>query len=336
MNRNITMKDIADELNVSTVTVSKALSGKRGVSEELRKKIKIIADDKGYRINANAKAMKEGINHNVGILVADRFFEDETSFYSKLYKMIIIELNKRKFSGILEFITDDDEKNGIMPNMLLNNKVDAVIIMGQIKGDYFDHIANIGIPYIFLDFYDEHIDIDSVISDSIYGSFLLTDYLISLGHKEIGFIGDILATSSILDRYLGYYKALLLKRLNVNQEWVIKDRDEFGKYIDIKLPQNMPSAFVCNCDEVAYIFIEKLKKEGYKVPEDISVVGFDDFIYATLSDPELTTYRVDLQVMADTAVDAIVRKVKDKSYSIGRKLISGDLVIRDSARNNIN
>ena len=76
-----------------------------------------------------------------------------------------------------------------------------------------EKLLEIGIPYIFMDFYDEHNAVDSVVSDSVYGSYLLTDYLIKKGHKKIGFVGDIYATSSILDRYIGYYKALVQNHL---------------------------------------------------------------------------------------------------------------------------
>ena len=94
--------------------------------------------------------------------------------------------------------------------------------------------------------------------------------------------------------------------------------------------EEMPDAFVCNCDETAYYFVNQLKEEGYRVPEDISVVGFDDYIYARLCEPMLTTFRVDLETMSEVAVDAMIKKIRDERYQIGRKVISGELIIRNS------
>ncbi len=327
--KKVTMSDIAKALGVSTVSVSKALSGREGVSDEVRAQIKQKAEEMGYRYNSIAKSMKEGLSDNIGVLVSERFFSDN-AFYSDLYQKVVREFSKLNYSCILEILSRSDEKSGVMPNMIVNNKVDGLVILGQMKSKYIEKLLEIGIPYIFMDFYDEHNAVDSVVSDSVYGSYLLTDYLIKKGHKKIGFVGDIYATSSILDRYIGYYKALVQNHLEYNPEWVICDRDDYGDYVYMCDLENMPEAFVCNCDEAAYTFVSQLKEKGYKVPEDVSVVGFDDFIYARLCDPMLTTFKIDLDMMSQEAANAMIKKIQDENYRIGRKVISGDIVIRDS------
>lgn len=331
MGKNVTMKDIATVLGVSTVTVSKALSDKEGVSEEVRDKIKEKASEMGYRFNSLAKSMKEGINYNIGIIVAERFIK-ENGYYSSLYQTVVKKLTAINYSGILEIISNEDEVDLAVPNMIMNNKVDGIIILGQMNQDYINIVDESKIPYIFLDFHNDQSNIGVIIGDNVHGSYLLTNYLIAMGHKEIGFIGDIFATSSILDRYLGYYKALIQNGITLRKDWIIKDRDEQGKICDFELPDEMPTAFVCNCDEIGYMLVMKLKKSGYAVPDDISVVGFDNYIYATLSSPQLTTYGIDLDVMAEEAVDAIVRIVKNNNIILGRKVISGNLYIRDSVK----
>lgn len=327
--KKVTMSDIAKEMGLSTVSVSKALSGKEGVSDEVREKIKRKAEEMGYRYNSIAKSMKEGVSNNIGVLVSERFFS-ENAFYSDLYQKVVREFSKQNYSCILEILSRSDERQGQLPNMVVNNKIDGLVILGQMKSRYIEKLLEVGIPYIFLDFYDEHNAVDSVVSDSVYGSYLLTNYLIKKGHKKIGFVGDIYATSSILDRYVGYYKSLVQNNLEIRKEWVISDRDEDGEFVRMGTGEDMPSAFVCNCDETAYRFVNQLKEDGYRVPEDISVVGFDDFIYARLCDPMLTTFRVDLEMMSEVAVDAMIKKIQDESYRIGRKVISGEVIIRDS------
>ncbi len=329
--KNVTMKDIADRLNISTVTVSKALSDKDGVSDELRDKIKNLAEEMGYRYNSMAKGIKEGRSYNIGILIADRFIRDDgDAFYLKMYQSAVKALSRVNYYGIMEIISSDSERRLVIPNLLTDHKVDGIIILGQMSLNYVNLIKNTATPLVLLDFYDELLDVDSIISDSFYGSYKVTNHLISQGHKNIGFVGNILSTSSILDRYLGFYKALISNRLAVRQDWILNDRSEDGDYIDFNFPEQMPTAFVCNNDGVAYLFIKKLKKLGYRVPADISVVGFDNDIFATISSPRLTTVEVDIEMMAETAVDAMIRKISGEKRTIGRKVISGKLIIRDS------
>jgi LacI family transcriptional regulator len=327
------MRDIAKILDISTVTVSKALSDKDGVSSELKDKIKAAAEEMGYRYNSLAKGMKEGKSYNIGVIIAERFVKDDMdAFYLKMYHNVVKALSKANYYGIMEIITSKEEKEFDIPNVISENKVDGVIVLGQMSQEYLSLIKKTEIPLVFLDFYDEHLDVDAIISDSFFGAYTLTNHLISMGHREIGFVGNIYATSSILDRYLGYYKALITNRIHLQEDWIVKDRDDDGEFIDFVLPGTMPTAFVCNCDSVAYLFIRKLKLMGYQVPEEISVVGFDNYIYASLSSPRLTTVEVDTEMMAETAIHAVMKKIEGDMRSLGRKVIGGNLVIRESVK----
>ena len=332
MGRNVTMKDIASELGVSTVTVSKALSGKEGVSEEVRELIKHTAEEKGYRYNTLGKSMREGKNYNIGILIAEQFMH-ESAFYSKMYQALIKEMMRFDYFGILEIVSGHDERRCAMPNLLKHNKVDGLILLGQMHRDYIKMIDNTNIPYIFLDFVDDTFNVDTIISDNVYGAYEITKYLISQGHKKIGFIGNRLATTSITDRYIGFYKAIIEHKLDTNEEWIIDDRDEYGNFIDLRLPRELPTAFVCNCDKIAYELILSLKKKNIRVPDDISVVGYDNYIFATLSDPQITTVEVNVAAMSDMAVASIIRRCTSPTAESSRKIISGRIVIRDSVAN---
>lgn len=330
MGKNVTMKDVAIQLGVSTVTVSKALSDREGVSGSVREIIKQKADEMGYRYNVMAKSMKDGMNYNIGILVAEQFMH-ESAFYSKMYQRLMKDLMTQKYFGILEIISAEAEKDCIMPHVLQNNKVDGIIILGQMGRNYLEKIQSAGIPFIFLDFSDDHFPVDTIVSDSFYGSYELTNKLIFMGHSKIGYVGNRNATTSIMDRYIGYFKSMLQNNLSVNEDWVINDRDERGNFCPLILPKEMPTAFVCNCDEIAYYFILELKKAGYRVPEDISVAGFDNYIYATLSSPQITTVEVNVDAMSETAVGSIIRRIKNPHQEYGRNVISGRIIMRESA-----
>ena len=334
MKQNVTMKDIAARLGISNVTVSKALNDKEGVSKELKEKIKKVADEMGYRYNIAAKSMKKGCSYNVGVIVAGRFAEDLQSFYLKFYQNICKALERYGYLGMLHILSYAEERELKLPKMYKEMKVDGLIILGQVSKSYIELLKRIEIPTIFLDFYDEHNEFDSVISDNFYSSYEITNYLINHGHKDIAFVGNIYATSSIQDRFLGYYKSLLEHGMDLRKDYIINDRDEDGKFIDLVLPNEMPTAFVCNCDRIAYNLINQLKEEGYRIPDDCSVVGFDNDIFATLSDPKLTTVETNMEDMSRTAVKSIMRKIENPNNNkrTGKVLIKGRIVYRDSVK----
>jgi len=333
MKTNVTMKDIAEKIGVSSVTVSKALNDKEGVSEELRDRIKRVASEMGYRINTTAKSMKEGYSYNIGVIIPERFIGRNQSFYLHFYQQITTMLEEYHYYGILHMLSSEDEENLTLPRIYYEKKVDGFIILGQISNSYAELLKKTEVPFVFLDFYTDQAEIDSIISDSFYGVYELTNYLIDQGHRKIAFVGNIYSTSSIQDRFLGYYKSLLEHKIELNKDYIIPDRDDRGEYIDIRLPADLPTAFVCNCDEVAYNLINKLKKAGYHVPDDFSVVGFDNDIYSTISDPKITTIEVNVAEMSRIAVRTIIQKIKNKERKFGRLMVKGKVIYRDSVKN---
>lgn len=323
--KRVTMRDIARNMNVSAVTVSKALTGKDGVGESLRSAIIRRAKDMGYRYSA-AK------NYNICILIADRYFSDN-AFYSNMYKTVLIKAGLEGYSGILEVVSDFDEANCVMPQSVKSGKTDGVVFIGEMSREYICQVVSSGLPYVFLDFYDELYPATSVLSDNLFGAYALTETLIETGHRRIAFVGSVTATSSIFDRYLGYHKALLRHGLFYRDDWIIPDRDEDGRILcRIPMPSEMPDAFVCNCDETACVVVRTLNALGFSVPDDYSVVGYDDYIFATMCSPPLTTFRVNIQEMGMAATELLLSKIKRRHFSEGRTIISGNLVMRNSIK----
>lgn len=332
MSKHITMKDIAEKVGVSTVTVSKALNDKEGVGGELKQKIKAVAMELGYRLNTAAKSMREGLTYNIGVVIPERFTGPDQSFYLRVYQEIAKALESHGYYGILHILSSSDEQELQLPRVYYDRKVDGIILLGQISKPYIELMNSKRTPILFLDFYDDHSDIDAVVTDNFYGAYELTNYLIRLGHRNIAFVGSIHSTSSIQDRFLGYYKSLLEHRIPLRQEWVLHDRDEHGTLIDIAMPAELPTAFVCNCDQVAYLVVQQLKNNGLRIPEDCSVVGFDNDIYATLTDPHLTTVEVDIEQLAQSSTQTMLGKIASPDLRHGRIVVPGKIIYRDSVR----
>lgn len=329
--KTVTMSDVAKAMNVSTVTVSKALGDREGVSESLRERIKQKATEMGYRIHTGGRAMKDGLTYNIGIVVAKHFISEPSAFYWIMYKYLVELLQRQNYYGMLEVVEVD---SGEIPNSVRDKKVDGLILLGQFPDEYIDRLMAFYIPTVFLDFYGSREDAETVLSDNFYGSYMLTSYLITCGHRKLGYLGSIGSTSSIQDRYLGFYKALLENRLPLRQDWIIGDRTPEGEiHKTFSLPAELPSAFVCNCDESAFRLVNQLQAMGKRIPEDVSIVGYDNHVYSTMCQPYLTTMDVNSQAMATEAVDIILHKIRDGSYKRGRTLVAGKLIRRDSVKN---
>ena len=328
--KKVSMSEIAQELGISKVSVSKALYDKEGVSEELRKKVKEVADKMGYRFNNSARSLKNSRQYNIGILISERFVMDQESYYFSVSGEIIKKLDSYGTSGILEIIKEESEEQSILPRMYNENKVDGIIVLGQLNYSYLKLLENISIPIIFFDFYTNGLKVDSVVADNFFSGYKLTNLLISKGHKDIAYVGSIDATSSIQDRYLGYYKALIENHINLRQDWIIEDRDEHGILIEVELPEKLPTAFVCNCDRVAFGLVQRLVEKGIKIPEQCSVVGFDNSIFSDLSTPKITTVDHNIAKMVSTAVKIIIKKISNPNRTYDRVLIPGTIQCKKS------
>lgn len=333
MPKAVRMADIARKVGVSTVTVSKALADKDGVSEEIRAKIKETAQEMGYQQGAASRRARTGSTGNIGILVAARFVHDgANSFYWELYQRVVSRLLTANYYGILELLPEETERQLALPHVLQDGKIDGLIVIGQVSSDYRRMLQEkMLVPTVFLDTYDSGDTGCSVISDGYYGMYLVTSYVLARGHRKVHFVGTLDATSSISDRYFGYCRAMMEHGLSVTPEMVLPDRDEHGS-LRFALPQELPSAYVCNCDITAYQLISQLKERGLQVPADISVAGFDDFRVPYISVPEITTYAVNMSGMARTCVDALQQQIHHQHPVAGIKIVSGHLVTRDSVR----
>lgn len=337
MAKGVTLADIAEKVGVSSVAVSKALSGKPGVSDEMRLKIKQVAERMGYIPNPSVKSanMETG---NIGVVIPEYYYGHSFSFYGKLYESVVKTLYDYKYFGILELLSKEDELSGNIPKVMEDWKVDGLILMGQMDWHYISKmVGQTELPVFFLDTYMPSITFDTVISDGYYGTYLLTNYLINLGHRKIGFVGSVEATYSISDRFWGYRKALREGRIEFNEKWEIPDRDEQGKtFGKIITGRTDMDAYVCNCDFTAHILIQNLEEMGYSVPEDISVVGFDDFlpvgIGMDMKENRITSYHVDMERMAEVCVRSLIRKIKHKKYEEGIQIVTGKIIEKKTVK----
>lgn len=337
MAKSVRLKDIAERAGVSTVTVSKALSGQKGMSDAVREKIHALANEMGYVPSVSRKAEAGAKSYTIGVLISEQYMSEYNTFYNRMHQQVSqIAMEKGCFT-MLEVISEQNETEGNIPKLILDRKVEGIMVIGSLNADYLRSIKQqSGIPMVYLDFCNHTGDEDAVVSDSYNGAYCMTNYLFDQGHRKIAFVGTPLASGSITDRYFGYCKSLMEHGLSVKKDWIIEDRDLSTGVMDgnrfFKIPDEMPTAFVCNNDLTASVLIKKLGEKGYRVPADISVVGFDNYLFPGLCDIKITTYGVDTYEMGRNAVMNLIRKISGERYRQGIMILEGHMIEGESVR----
>ena len=332
----VRMQDIANQVGVSAVTVHNALAGRKGVSDEVRERILDKAREMGYFQNQKRAAGKAPGLRSIGVLISERYLADYITFYWKIYMEIAMAAPERGCAVMAEVLKHDAEKAGRLPRFVEEGAAEGLIVMGEVDREYIGLLkSSAKMPVVFLDFYYKDIAQDAVVTDGFYGMYLMAEYLYERGFRRMAYVGSIHATSSIMDRYCGFRRCLLEHGVPFREEWLLEDRDGTGEII-VKLPEELPEAFVCNCDLVAGRLIEELEKRGVRVPEDCSVVGFDNYLWPGLPDRGITTYEVDMKAMAQAALGKMLARLEGSDGAGRMELVSGHIVekatVRASAR----
>ena len=337
MRIEVRLADIANQLNVSTVTVSNALTGQKGVSQELRERIKDTAVKMGYQPRTAAAVPARKIL-SIGVIISEQYLGNYPSFYWKVYQTLAVAAREKSCVLLFEVLTKEAEKSLILPLFAHDSKIEGIIVIGEISGAYLKHLGEESrLPQVYIDFQKKSIPVDAVLTNNYYGMYQMVNYLIESGHRDIAYVGTVKANNSIMDRYFGYCKALMEADISPVPEWVLDDRNQEGYMVDICLPERMPTAFACNSDLTASALVKTLEARGYRIPEDISVVGFDNYLYDGLCNIKITSYEVNVEEMVRAALKDIVRQIQHgrelpDSLRQNVQIISGRLVVKDSVK----
>lgn len=333
MRKSVRLADIAKRLGVSTVTVSNALSGQKGVSDSLRDQIRRTATEMGYQPkNAAAAGVPKVLN--IGVIISEKYLGDYPSYYWKIYQELSLLAGSFKCVILFEVLRHEHEAEKKMPLFLTESKIDGLMVLGEISSAYLKTVLErTKLPMLLLDFMKRSIQVPCVMANNYYGMYQMVNYLIYKGHRRIAYVGTLQASSSIMDRYFGYCKALTENGIEVNPDWVIDDRSlEDGQIGNIRLPEQMPTAFACNCDLTAAEVVRILEERGYRVPEDISIVGFDNYLVTGRCDVEITTYEVNLKEMVYMALKSIINAVVHGNSAGDMQFVPGRVVEKESVK----
>lgn len=332
MKKKVTMQDIADRLNISKNSVSQALTGKPGVSEETRRQVKRMADELGYSYSLNRNTKQTGKNGmNIALIASDYAFSLK-SFFGEIYLSIEKEVKARNMNLFIESINQDSKEKLTLPAVLSNHEIDGILILSHISTEYISKILDTGIPTVLIDHHSPYLHADSILTNNRFGAFKAVEHLIQLGHTEIAFVGDIHVSPSYQERLEGYLLALNKYKLQPNPDFIFKDAKESQEannnlFNDLS---KVPTAWFCVNDGHGFLISSGLQQRGFQVPADVSVCGFDNGQLSQIATPKITTVDIDLNYYGKKAVEQLCWRIENMAEPMHEILLPTDLIIRES------
>ncbi len=329
----VTIKDIAKLANVSQSTVSKALNSRPDVSEHTRNRIVEIAEEHHFIPNAFGKGLKRRTTENVGVIFCRESQPlSGNPFYSRVLEGIEGELAINNYNLVLHLIPENDKVD--LPKMVRERQVDGLILVGVLKQDFINSIVSKNIPVVLVDPKILTENMSQVLIDNEHGAFIATQYLIRLGHRKIGFISGDIERLSFKQRYDGYVKSLKYGNVSFDSELVSTGGLEQG-YEHVKkllsLEQRPTAIFAANDINAIYGY-RAIMDLNFRVPDDISIVGFDDIELSRISAPPLTTLRVYKEEMGSIAVRTLIKIINNEIERPVTTIIPVKLIERESVR----
>jgi DNA-binding LacI/PurR family transcriptional regulator len=329
----VTLESISSVLNVSQNTVSKALRGVPGVSDELREKIFNLASEMGYK---KLQQSNDNSLNNITVLCRNSFLSDATFWSQVLYGISNYASNNNIKLSIVSIDENKEDKPETISS-IMSHISDGFIIAGTINNTLLMKIKASNLPFIVVDHFSEEIECDYVNISNKLGIYKVIYHIYEKGHRSIGFISNSISAYSFIERYEAYLKYMKDFKLPVYDEFLWMEAEYIktdyfkNKISSLIKNKNFPTAWICVNDNTALTFIKALNEMGISVPEDISVVGFDNI--SELLYTELTTIDVPKQSIGQKAVEQLIYRIENPNSPFEDIMLSVHLIERNSVKN---
>lgn len=325
-NKKSNISDIAKELNISTMSVSRALTGNTGISDELRNKIIEKAREMGYT--------KHKINKTMNILVLHQkpFLHDRSNF-SGMVQGIEKAIQNTQVEYSIEFVDKVNQDNMYLPIKLSKGiNFDGVLFIGRFNDQYAKYLKQKISNQVFYAGYSPSYDYDCVWFNFNNGGYKQCEYLIRNGHRNIGFLGNADVYRN-RERIIGITSALEDYSIPIHEEFYLNSDIDFEKSVsDLLSKKDRPTAIICQLDSIAIKLINFLRENGILVPKDISVIGSGNTEMATLSLPPLTTLDLNIQYSCEAAVELLLKRISNPDKPNENIAINSTLVERATVK----
>ena len=335
------MKDIADKANVSTATVSLVLNNKPGVNRRTREKVIAAAKELNYPLTQTLfyKQLKRGTIKFLKIVKHGHILNrDHDVFISDYIEGLDLEARNHGYS--LEINTFNTKDMNEVINHIEESHLSGIVILGTElnEEDIKKFESKFSVPIVFIDTIHDYINFDFVDMNNIDSVYTIISYFVKNGYKNIGLIASYTEAKNFSLREIGYREVLKYFNIQVKEQFIYKVDSTFdGAYNDmlkiLNTNRKLPSAIFAINDITAYGCIKAIKEKGYKIPNDISIIGFDDLPLSAVMDPALTTIRVSKKRIGKVAIQILNERIKSqKIFPPIKTVISGNLIVRSSVK----
>jgi LacI family transcriptional regulator len=331
-----TIHDIAEKLNITASTVSRALKDHPRISEATKKAVLKAAQKLNYQPNHIAAALRNGRSNIIGIIVptADR------SFFSSVVRGIEEIANKASYNVMICQTYDQFAKEVATVEALMNARVDGIIASIAKETENFDHYRKLkekGIPLILFDRSNDELEVSNVIIDDYLGAYKAVEHLIQQGCTRIAHFTSVKKVSIYRERFRGYREALEASNIPFDESLVIESnlqledgRESMDKLLKLA---NRPDAVFSSSDYGAMGALQVLKENAIKVPKEIAIVGFSNESFTSFSEPTLTTVDQHSMRMGNAAAEIFLEQISNgnKVFIPKKTVLKPDLIIRNSS-----
>lgn len=328
----VSINQISEITGFSKATISNALNHKKGVNKETATEIFRVAKELGYINEESIRKIKFVIYKRNGLIIEDTpFFPLMIGGFEKEcrasgFEMVVCNLDKR----------DDDYEEQV--KWLLNDMTSAVVLLGtELMEEDLEIYKSAKCPFLLLDYWSDEMSFNGILINNSDSARMATEYLIGKGHKKIGYLRGNYRIKAFRSRFVGYSVAMNKKNLPIDSNFTVTLSTTMnGAYKDmieyLKTNPSLPTAYFADNDMVALGAMKALQEAGHRIPEDISIIGFDDLPFSEIASPRLTTLRVPKQEMGQAAVRRIIEMIHEKSNIKFKIQVCTSFVERDSVR----
>lgn len=340
--------EIARLAGVSRSTVSRVINKHANVQEETRRRVLEVIDQYEYEPNTSARALMGKPNKTVGLFIVGINNTDtpnrirNSGYFAAFMEIIVDAVSAYGYYTMTIVLNTADDYDKIK-QAFLQGRIDCGIILGtQDTSGAYGQVLNKGYPLVIIDIDPEECrkfrggqtNLTVVNAMDYEGAYSVVEYLIGLGHTQIGLLNGLMLTYSARERYHAFLDAMKSHNLPVREEYVMncafnpsKAAAEIKRAIERK---SLPTALFSSNDEMALAAIDTLKAAGIRVPRDISVIGFDDVFITAYTSPALTTVHVPMADMARKAAEATIYAIEHKNRTQSFYNLPTRLVLRES------
>jgi len=331
----LTLSDIAQKANISKMTVSRALTGKGRIAKETSEKIQHIANEMGYEPNLVARSLSSKCSRVIGVIIPRTISIFLDNFNAQVLSGVMDVADRNGYRIMMLPVEPHQEKETQYLIHARSNLLDGMALLRSKIGDpNLPQLAESGFPYILI---NNKMVLDTynfVDTENVMGAKTAVRYLYECGYRRIAFIMGPIDETNCLDRLQGYKEALSEFGLEYRDEWV--ENGGFDKQIAYECTgkllksKKIPEAIFCSDDEMAVGAMERLKKEGFSIPGDMALIGFDDQEFSKYLRPALTTIRQPMHEIGEIAVELLIKLIEGIVNPPVHEILGVELVVRES------